>query len=180
MTRTPEPSPLPPHADASQRGFSRTVSALLASSAYLVPYVLSRSTSPTPDHPRILLWYKTLRQPAIKPPDVVIPLAWTSIETGLAVAGYRLLRQPSNPARNKSLALLGGNVLAIGAWSRLFFGKQDLPAATLASAAMVGAAVAYTAQAARADGVASRAGVPLTAWIVFATVLTGSIWRLNR
>lgn len=156
------------------------LAATVASGSFVVPYLLSRSTSPTPDHPGVFLWYKTLRQPAIQPPDIVIPLAWTAIQTGLAVAAYRLLRKPSAPARNRSLALLGVNVVAIGAWSRLFFGGRNLPASTVAAAVMVGTAAAYTKQAAQVDEVSAKAGIPLTAWVAFATVLTAAIWRRNR
>lgn len=159
---------------------SRGVAALLASAAYLVPLALSASSSPSPQHPRTLLWYKLLRQPKFKPPDAAIPLAWAAIESALAFAGYRLLRQPSAPARNKSLAWLALNVVNIGGWSRLFFGRRNLPASTIAAAAMVGAGAAYVAQARKADTASAAAGVPFVAWVAFATVLTAAIWRRNR
>ena len=159
---------------------SRALSAVFALGAYALPYALSRSTSPTPDHPRVFLWYRTLRQPSFQPPDIVIPLAWTAIETGLAVAAYRLLRKPAAPARTRSLAWLAGNVAAIGAWSRLFFGSRNLPASTVAAAAMVATGAAYTVEAGRTDEVAAAAGIPLTAWVAFATVLTAALWRRNR
>jgi translocator protein len=159
---------------------STTQAAALALTAYALPWLLSRSTTPSPDHPGVFLWYRSLKQPSFKPPDIAIPIAWVAIETGLAVAAYRLLRKPSTPARNRSLAWLAGNVAAIGGWSRLFFGRRNLPASTLAAAAMIGTGAQYVAQARRADAVAAAAGVPLTAWVAFATVLTASLWRLNR
>ena len=113
---------------SEERDISNLVAAGLASLAYIVPVVMSRSTSPTPDHPRILIWYKTLRQPKFKPPDIAIPLGWTVVETGLAVAAYRLLKKKTDANRNLSLALLAGNVVAIGGWSRLFFGRRNLSA----------------------------------------------------
>jgi tryptophan-rich sensory protein len=127
-----------------------------------------------------LLWYKLLRQPAFKPPDAVIPLAWSGIESALAFAAYRLLRGPSAPARDKSLAWLALNILSIGAWSRLFFGRRKLTASTLAAAAMVGTGAAYVAEARKTDSAAAAAGVPFVAWVGFATVLTAAIWRRNR
>jgi tryptophan-rich sensory protein len=165
---------------ASATGVSRGLAALAASGAYLVPLVLSRSTSPTPDHPRILAWYKRLRQPAFKPPDAVIPIAWTGIESALALAAYRLLRRPAAPARNRALAWLAFNVFNIGGWSRLFFGRRNLPASTVAAAAMIGAGAAYVAEARKADPASAVAGVPFVAWVAFATVLTAAIWQRNR
>ncbi|MDO9356796.1 MAG: TspO/MBR family protein [Solirubrobacteraceae bacterium] len=161
-------------------GLGAGLAAAISASALVVPMLLSLSTTPTPNHPRVFLWYRTLRQPAFKPPDVAIPVAWTVIESFLAAGAYRLLRKPSSPARNRSLALLAGNVVAIGAWSRLFFGRRNLPASTVAAAALIGTGAAYVAQAKKVDTPAAAAGLPLTAWVAFATVLTAAIWRLNR
>lgn len=156
------------------------LAALLASSAFVVPLALSRSTSPTPAHPRIFLWYRLLRKPGYKPPDVAIPIAWTAIESALAFAGYRLLRKPTDPARTRALGWLGLNVMSIGAWSRLFFGSRNLPASTLAAAAMFGTGAAFVAEARKVDVKAAVAGVPFVAWVAFATVLTAGLWRRNR
>lgn len=161
-------------------GASPAVAALLASSAFIVPLALSASSSPTPNHPRTFLWYRRLRKPDFKPPDAAIPIAWTAIESALAFAGYRLLRRRASPARNRSLGWLGANVFAIGGWSRLFFGARNLPASTVAAAAMVGSGAAYVATAHPVDRKAALAGVPFVAWVAFATVLTGAIWRRNR
>ncbi len=162
------------------RPMSRTAAAVLASGVYLVPFALSRSTTPTPGHPTVSAWYYSLRQPAFKPPDVVIPLAWGGLQTGLAVAAYRLLRSPSSPARTRALGWLTGNVFAIGGWSRLFFGGRNLPGSTVAAATMIATGSAYVAEARSVDKVAAAAGVPFMAWVGFATVLTAAIWRLNR
>ncbi|RYY52060.1 MAG: tryptophan-rich sensory protein, partial [Comamonadaceae bacterium] len=158
----------------------KAVAAAVASTAFLVPYALSRSTSPTPDHPRVLLWYAALRKPFFKPPDVAVPLAWTAIESGLAVAAYRLLRGPPSRARASALGWLAANVVGIGAWSRLFFGRRNLPASTVAAGALCAAGAVYTVRAREVDGVAGAAGIPLTAWVAFATVLTAALWRRNR
>lgn len=156
------------------------LAALSALSAYVVPYLISRSTSPTPDHPRVFFWYRSLSKPAFQPPDIAIPAAWIAIETGLAIAAYRLLRRPKSTQRNVALYWLAGNVAAIGAWSRLFFGSRSLPASTVAAAAMVGTGAAYVAEAQKVDGAAAAAGVPLTVWVALATVLTAALWSRNR
>lgn len=165
---------------APEVGLPRGAAALLALGSYAVPYALSRSTTPSPDHPRVMFWYAMLRKPWFKPPDIAIPIAWVGLETGLAVASYRLLRKPSAPARNRSLGWLAVNVVAIGAWSRIFFGSRNLPVSTIAAAVMIGTSAAYVAEARRSDRVAAAAGLPLVAWVAFATVLTGAIWRRNR
>lgn len=110
---------------------------------------------------------------------MAIPLGWTVVETGLAVAAYRLLKKKSDAQRNLSLALLAGNVMAIGGWSRLFFGRKNLPASTLAAVAMVGTGAAFVSSARSADKVAAAAGIPFVVWVGCATILTAAIWRRN-
>jgi tryptophan-rich sensory protein len=141
---------------------------------------LSASSSPAPNHPGTLAWYLSLRQPAFKPPDWTIPVAWAGIETALATAAYRLLRAAPSAQRTKSLALLGWNVFMIGAWNRLFFKGRNLPLSTVAAASMVVSSVAFVRAAEPVDRTASRAGLPLVGWLAFATVLTATIWGLNR
>ena len=176
-TRSDDPMRTP---DTASAGLPPGWSAALALTAYALPYLLSRSTTPSPDHPKVFSWYLLLRKPSFKPPDIAIPIAWVALETGLAVAAYRLLRKPSAPERNTALAWLAGNVAAIGGWSRIFFGSRNLPVSTIAAAAMIGTSAAYVSHAREADKLAAAAGVPLTAWVAFATVLTASLWRLNR
>ena len=71
-------------------------------------------------------------------------------------------------------------MLAIGGWSRLFFGSRNLPASTFASAALIASGAAYVDRARRVDRGAALAGAPFVAWVAFATVLTAEIWRRNR
>lgn len=159
---------------------ARPAAAVLAASAFFVPLVLSASTSPSALHPRVLIWYRSLRQPWFKPPDAAILIAWIAIEAGLASGAYRLLRAPLSPARTRALSLWAWNVVMIGAWSRLFFGRRNLPASTVAAVGMVVTGAAFVRQASQVDQTAARAGVPFVAWVGFATVLTAALWQLNR
>lgn len=161
-------------------GLSRPAAAALSTAVYVVPLALSWSTSPAPQHPRVLLWYGLLRKPGYKPPDWMVPVAWGLIETCMAGAAYRLLRQPSSAPRSRALGLLAVNTVGIGAWSRLFFGKRNLPASVVGAAAMVGTGAAYVDQARQVDKPAAAAGIPFIVWVAFATVLTAGIWRKNR
>lgn len=102
------------------------------------------------------------------------------IETCLAAATYRLLRKSGSPARNASLGWLAANIVGIGGWSRLFFGRRNLPASTVAAAGLLASGVAYVSSARKADPTAAAEGTPLVAWVAFATILTAAIWRRNR
>jgi benzodiazapine receptor len=74
---------------------------------------------------------------------------------------------------------LSVNVLMIGGWSRLFFGRRNLAQSTVAAAAMVGSSIAYVRQAQKVDNFAARAAAPFAGWVTFATIHTASIWALN-
>ena len=154
--------------------------ATLAAGAFLIPLALSASSSPSPNHPRVFLWYRSLRTPSFKPPDWLIPLAWFGIEVALATAAYRLLRASRSPGRQRALAWLSWNIVTIGGWSELFFKRRSLALSTVAAASMVGTGAQFVREARQFDTVASRAGMPFVAWVSFATVLTATIWRLNR
>ena len=166
--------------DPTKKPLPVPLAATLASGAFVVPLLLSVSTTPTPNHPRVFLWYRTLREPAIQPPDVAIPIAWTVVESGLAFAAYRLLRSAPSAARSRALALLAANIVGIGAWSRQFFGRRNLPVSTVAALGLAAGATALVVQARKVDRPAAAASVPLVAWVCFATVLTAAIWRRNR
>lgn len=170
-----------PHAAAKAQGdgsLPPAGAAAVAATALVWPAIAGRRWGPQKLASGI--WYRVLRKPAFKPPDPVIPVAWGLIDTALAVGAYRLLRRPSGPARNRALGLWALNVGMIGGWSALFFGRRNLPASTLAAAAMVGTGAAYVAQAKAVDRPAAAAGVPFVAWLGFATVLTAALWRKNR
>jgi benzodiazapine receptor len=156
------------------------VAAAVASLAFIVPLSLSLSSTPSPNHPRTMLWYLSLREPSFKPPDWLFPVSWTLIEAGLALSAYRLLREPPSTARTRALSLWGFNIAMIGGWSRLFFKRRQLAVSTVAAASLVATSVAFVKEARKVDVTAARAGLPLVGWVVFATVLTGTIWRLNR
>lgn len=136
-------------------------------------------SSPTPDHPRTRRWYKNLEKPGFNPPPPVYAAAWTGIQAGLAYGGYRLMRRPPSQGRTLALALWGVNQAAIAGWSEVFFGQRAPGAGALAAGAMVGTAAGYVAAAAREDDTAAALGVPLVAWVSFATLLAEEIWRRN-
>jgi translocator protein len=156
------------------------LAAVIASGALVLPTLMSASSSPSPNHPRIMLWYQTLRQPWFKPPDIAIPIAWTGIEAALAFSTFRLLRAPASAAKNKALGLMALNVAMIGGWSRFFFKQRNLPVSTVAASAMIVSGAALAVQSNKVDKPAAAATLPFVAWVAFATVLTASIWHLNR
>ncbi len=141
--------------------------------------IVGRRNAPDPSHPGIRRWYRRLDKPGYTPPDAVFGAAWPMLETGLAVGGYRLLRQPSGTARNAAVGLWLLNTAMVGGWTQLFFREKRLGASAVASGAMVASSAAYLATAAKVDRPVAAAAIPFVAWLGFATLLAERIWRDN-
>ena len=169
--------PVPPLAPPP--ALSRTAAALIVVSVLGVSAAIGRRNAPDPSHPRTRRWYKRLDKPSYTPPDAVFGAVWPVLETGLAVGGYRLLRQPAGPRRTSAVGLWLLNTAMVGGWTELFFRKRALETSAVAAGAMVVTGAAYVATAAKVDRPAAGLGVPFVAWLGFATVLAAGISRRN-
>ena len=163
----------------NEGGLTPLVAGAIALGTVMGAVAIGGRSSPTPDHPRTRRWYRDLEKPGFTPPPPVYAVAWTGIQAGLAYGGYRLLRRAPSQRRTLALALWGVNQAAIAGWSEVFFGHRAPGIGAVAAGSMVGTAAGYVAAAAREDDVAAAAGVPLVAWVSFATLLAEEIWRRN-
>ena len=162
-----------------QNGLSPAWAAGLAIGAVTAALLIGKRSSPSPDHPRTQRWYRKLTKPDFTPPSAIYPIAWTAIQASLAYGGYRLMRAEPSPQRTIALGFWGANQVGIGGWSEIFFGNRAPGWATVASAALGASAAGYVASAGPVDVPASRLGIPLVAWVTFATLLSEEIWRKN-
>lgn len=168
-------------ADLDERGgMSPVLAAGLAIGAVTAAALIGRRSSPTPDHPNTRRWYKRLDKPGFTPPAPAYGIAWAGIQAALAYGGYKLLRAEPSPARTTALTLWSGNQIGVGGWSKVFFGNRAPGWGTIASAALGANAMGYVAAASRVDKTAARTGMPLVAWVSFATLLSEEIWRRNH
>jgi benzodiazapine receptor len=151
----------------------------IAGGAVALSALVGRRYSPDRSHPGIDRWYHDLDKPGFTPPDPIFGAVWPVLDALLAAGGYRLLRAPNTPERNVALALWLVNVAMIGGWTKVFFGERSLTGGAVGAAAMIGTGAAYVERASRVDGLAAAAGVPFTAWVAFATVLSEEIRQRN-
>lgn len=161
------------------RGLSPLAAGAVVAGALGVTAWLGMRNAPAPFHPGIRRWYKRLDKPAYTPPDPVFGAAWPILETGLAVGGYRLLREPAAPARNLAVGLWLLNVGMIGGWTELFFRRKELGPSAIASGAMIATGAGLVAVSAKVDRTAAVTAVPYVAWLGFATLLAERIWEKN-
>jgi tryptophan-rich sensory protein len=110
----------------------------------------------------------------------VFGAAWTVLDALLWYSGYRLMARPSSPRQNLAVGLWGLNVLGVGGFSWVLFGRKRPDAAVGVTAAMVATSIAFPVAAKQVDRKASLAGLPLVAWVTFAFLLQEEVWRRNR
>ncbi|HZH07991.1 MAG TPA: TspO/MBR family protein [Lautropia sp.] len=164
---------------AENEGLSPRSAAGLAVGVVTIALLLGGRASPSPGHPRTRRWYNRLRKPGFTPPAPVFALAWPVIQAAQAYSGYRLLRTQTSRQRSTALALWGANQVGVAGWSEIFFGQKAPGWATVGSAALGGSAIGHVIAARQVDARAALAGVPLVAWVAFATLLAEEIWRRN-
>lgn len=124
-------------------------------------------------------WYAGLAKPAWNPPGWVFGPIWTVLYAMMAVAAWRVWLH-GGWARQKAvlgLFLLQGALNAL--WTPLFFGLQQ-PGWALAEILVLLAAILATMREFwRVDRTAGLLLLPYAAWVAFASVLNGTIWRMN-
>jgi translocator protein len=124
-------------------------------------------------------WYRTLEKPRWNPPDAVFGPVWSTLYVlmGLALALAR--RAGTTEQRRRSEAVFALQLALNLAWSVAFFARRS-PAAGVAVIVLLWAAIIATIrELGAASKVAALLLLPYLAWVTFAAVLNGEIWRLN-
>ena len=148
--------------------------------AVLTALLIGSHFGPGPNRPGAASWYAHLDKPAYTPPGPVFGVVWPVLGALMWLAGYRLAVAEPRPARAVALGAWLLNVIGIGAYPAVFFGRKQ-PAAGLAiTGAMLGSAKAQVLAASRVDRPAALASLPFLAWLAFAALLGEEVWRRNR
>jgi translocator protein len=126
-------------------------------------------------------WYRTIERPSWNPPDGVFGPVWTGLYAMMGAALVQVVRSDrTTMTRRVGLGLFAVQLVLNFGWSWIFFVNHDLRGALIEIVALwlaIAATIAAFAATRRSAGVLL---VPYLAWVSFATVLTGTIWRMNR
>ncbi|EHB58248.1 TspO and MBR like protein [Mycolicibacterium rhodesiae JS60] len=129
-------------------------------------------------------WYPTLRKPRYVPPNVVFPVAWTSLYADIAMtssAAIEKFRAAGNDDKARAYAgALGVNLVLNAGWSWLFFKLHRLGPSAVVAGALAVSSADLARRAADADPKLGAALTPYPLWCSFATLMSTDIWRLNR
>jgi tryptophan-rich sensory protein len=125
------------------------------------------------------LWFQSLEKPAIFPPPLWFPIAWSVLYAlmGLALA----IVCSAWGARGRTAAIVAFAVqLAVNlAWSPVFFGLHDIRTALIVIGALDILVIVTIVLFWRVRRLAGLLLLPYLAWIAFATVLNWQFLELN-
>ena len=130
----------------------------------------------------ITTWYPTLVKPSFNPPNWIFAPVWTSLYVMMGIAAGLIWNQiPSQKeAVTKALQFFAIQLVLNALWSYLFFGMYNLMLATIEVVLLWLMIFETYSQFAKINKTASYLMLPYLAWVSFASVLTASIWWLNR
>lgn len=146
----------------------------------VLPVVVVAVSASLVTQPNIPSWYANLQKPAFTPPNWAFPVVWTLLYALMAYALWRILSIPENrPGRSAAIIAFFVQLVLNGLWSFAFFGGKSPLAGLVVIAALIVAILAAIRSFWRLDRTAALLLVPYLAWVAYATVLNGTIWRLN-
>jgi tryptophan-rich sensory protein len=124
-------------------------------------------------------WYAALKKPAWNPPGWLFGPVWSALYTMMAMAAWLVWRQGGWARQRGALSVFLGQLLLNALWSPLFFGLH-WPGAAFAEIILMWLAIVWTIRAFwPVHRGAAALLLPYLAWVSFATVLNGALWRLN-
>lgn len=130
----------------------------------------------------ITTWYPTLVKPSFNPPNWIFAPVWTSLYVMMGVAAGLIWNQitTQKAAVTKALQFFTIQLVLNALWSYLFFGLHNLMLSTIEVVLLWLMIFETYSQFAKINKTASYLMLPYLAWVSFASVLTASIWWLNR
>jgi translocator protein len=130
----------------------------------------------------ITTWYPTLVKPSFNPPNWIFAPVWTSLYTMMGIAAGLVWNQIASNKEvvTKALQFFAVQLILNALWSYLFFGLHNLMLATIEVILLWLLIFETYTHFAKINKTAGYLLLPYLAWVSFASVLTASIWWLNR
>ncbi len=123
--------------------------------------------------------YELLTKPALTPPSIAFPIAWTVLYVLMGIGAAMVWN--TNDVRKGRALLLYVIQLAVNAlWSFWFFGKQLLQFSFLWLILLWVLVFAMTVEFSHINRKAAALQLPYLLWLTFAGYLNLAIWLLNR
>ncbi|RKP32649.1 tryptophan-rich sensory protein [Metschnikowia bicuspidata] len=123
-------------------------------------------------------WYLTIKKPSWNPPSWLFGPVWTILYVLMGIACF-LIWKTEHPLKKPILTLYFLQLFFNVLWSLAFFGAQSPLLGMVVILPLWAMILACVIQFRKISPWASNLMVPYLLWVSFATVLNGTIWRLN-
>jgi translocator protein len=125
------------------------------------------------------VWYAGLHKPSFNPPSWIFAPVWTVLYVLIAVSAWLVWRRAGWNNGRRALTWWFAQLALNAAWTPVFFGAHRIGLALAIILSLLVAIAGTILAFRRHHGLAAGMLVPYLAWVVFATLLNASIWRLN-
>jgi len=131
--------------------------------------------------PSIPGWYAGLVKPSFNPPAWVFAPVWTTLYAMMGLAAWLVYEKGlKRPEVKKALAVFAVQLVLNTLWSIVFFGAHQLLGAVIVIVLLWAAILWAILLFLKISKAAAWLLVPYILWVSFATVLTVTIYVLNR
>jgi benzodiazapine receptor len=125
-------------------------------------------------------WYRRLKKPTWNPPSSIFAPVWTILYLLMAAAAWLVWRRYGFGGALVPLILFVAQLLLNAAWTWFFFGRHEIRSALIDIVVLWFVILATLISFWNLEPLAGMLLLPYLAWVSFATVLTWTIWQLNR
>ncbi len=131
--------------------------------------------------PEIKTWYQTIKKPDWQPPNWLFGPVWTVLYIMMGIALYLVWKATADQSKKRMAIILWIVQLVLNFfWSFVFFRQHQIDWA-LGEILILWLFILLTIFSfARINKTAAWLLVPYISWVSFATILTYTIWQLNK
>jgi len=127
----------------------------------------------------ITTWFSTLNKPVFNPPSFLFGPVWTALYILMGISLFIVWMSPQGDARNYALVIFSIQLVLNFCWSFIFFHFKQVGWAFFEIILIWLSVLAMIIIFYRISKTAAFLQIPYLLWVSFATLLNGSIWRLN-
>lgn len=125
-------------------------------------------------------WYMTLNKPSFNPPNAIFGPVWTTLYVLMGISLFMIVQLPASKLRTQALIAFGTQLFLNFWWSIIFFSFKNLLFALVEIILLWCCIVWMIWLFRKLKPIAGYIQIPYLLWVSFATILTASIWHLNR
>lgn len=122
--------------------------------------------------------YNLLNKPALSPPSIVFPIAWTILYILMGISIYRVM-QTDNKRKNDARLIYFIQLVINALWTPIFFGFNEYFLAFLWIIMLILLVITMIITFFKIDKISSYLNIPYLLWLLFASYLNFGIFVLN-